>query len=692
MANLSSSVKLGTGSVSSLIKSANTLQTEEANLQDSIMRDQFNNSLRTSSDLTTYANYLKGRIKILQDSGTITNASKALSLNQEIITATHASASADIQRATINVLDGQGTDNQKLDAIGRAFQRLYAIGDLSAAQAYEQQYYSLSQSIQLKQAQAAAAIGSGSGGGGRGGSSGLSSSITEAIDQAKNQIQNAAAAWEAQGPKFLDKVSSQALKDAGAKTSGVATIFSALAGRVGMVNKGVQLNNTTKYEQGTYTPGSVLDIYTQAIQLNPSSAQTYKDYIDNYLNGSTSIDLPGGGGSITYNALMNTVYAGNSGTSPYGIDRTVGPDGHPQWQIKRLNVNGYVYGKDLNGHTVLMPSYSFYSRPIPTGTMNALKASGMNVKSDSNGDYWFQTTSQSSGMSRVLGNYPTLGVLQKDGSIQFMGNDGKLYQMVEGKKQGTYGLQQVDAFGQIVNANAGGNYGFVPKKQAIGNEDFLHRTLGTSANPVGKVNGNDIYVKGDKTYQLVNVNGLYGLQQIDKNGNVVNANVAGQYGFNPDKNAKLSPAAKQIMKSPSFGWGNAMHNIETLFGLFGNHAKAATSDFQTVFHHEGIDINTLMSNAEVIQTANLAHHQYMLAMAPPPVLPKIHIAPFRPAAQPRISVPSYTPRINIMPSYQTAPKAPAPQNPNYGVGQQSSPQIQGGSFNLQGAGPGSISL
>lgn len=657
MSSLLTNQRLGNVGASSLIKSAQTLSNELNTYHDTIQRLTFENSAKTDSDLQAYVTYLNSRISNLESTGSVTDATKALDMRQTLTSAIHSSASADIQRATISVLDGQGTPDQKLAAIGSAFQRLYAVGDLAAAQSYEQQYYSYSQTVQLQKQQAADALASAA----RSASSAYSSAVTAAEDTIKNNIQNANAAFAAQGPAFLDKQTNAYLKaQSQGKTNGAASIFSALAGQVGMVNKGIQLNNNTKYAQGTYTPGSILDIYTQAIVADPAKASSYQSKIDSYLNGAIGIPLPGEGNkSLTYNALMNTVYAGNSNLAPYGVTR--GVDG--SYQIQAEHVTGYMFGKDMNGAVKLMPAYSFFNTPIPKNTQSVLEKAGINVKSDSNGDWWFQATNQGSFIGRVLGSYPVQGAVQKDGTVEFMGNKGELYKMVKGSN-GLYGIQQLNQFGQVTNPNVAGQYGFKPPTNQMivnkGSTNFMSKVLGDTATP--NIQGDKIiYQVNGKIYQLAtDSKGLKGLQEIDKSGKVINDNVAGQYGFNP-KSLSKDVVPYDGTHTPNSQFVSSLVNGSLVNQNLRNDASNPN------FHAPGslygstpqwLGVSQLINNGLIMQSINQVHDQTMLALQAQAAQHRLQFLPVAPAPT-RVAAPAPQPHLNVAPSTShTLPNAP----------------------------------
>lgn len=662
MASLLSNTRLGNTGVSSLVKSASTLSNTLNTYNDTVARLTFENSAKTADDLTTYQTYLNSRIGSLESTGTLANATKALDMRQTLTSAIHSSASADIQRSTIAVLDGNGTSDDKLAAIGDAFQKLYAVGDLAAAQSYEQQYYSYSQTVQYQKQQAATALASAA----SASASATKSAITAAIDQNKQNITNANGAFTGTGPKFLDSQTNTYLKTqataTGAKANGSASIFAAIAGQVGMTNPGINVNNAgQRYAQGSYTQGSILDIYTQAIILDPTNAQKYKNEIDNYvMNGTTGISLPGSENkSITWAALQKTVFAGNSNNAPYAITRGAGNT----WNVVKENISGYVFGTDQNNQKVLIPTYSMFTPSIDSKSQlgQMLQKEGINYKTNSDGDWTFQPTTQNGFLGRVFGNYPVVGAVQHDGTIEFAGPSGQLYKMTSDAK-GLFGLQQLNQFGQVINNNVAGQYGFTPPKDALtvgkGSTSFMTKVLGDGAAPT--IEGNKVtYQANGKTYKLVtDSRGLKGLQEIDASGKVINSNVAGQYGFNPNSLTRGQANLPTDQKGQAFmnvllqaheGYMNGMNNI--------SRSDFHNPDNLNVMSASWYGVQQLVDNARIVQSLNQAHEQAMIALAPPKL------------ASPSISLPpppsAPAPTINVAPvQIQSAPTANSLQTAN----------------------------
>ena len=147
MANLSSSSRLGNTSTSSLIKSSRSIASAITANQDEFYRIQYQNSAKTATDLQTYQQYLTGRIGNLLSTGSVTDNTKAMSLSQNIVTATASNISADITRQNIDIINGNATPQDKLSLISQEFDRAGAIGDTALQQSLVSQASSLSQTI-----------------------------------------------------------------------------------------------------------------------------------------------------------------------------------------------------------------------------------------------------------------------------------------------------------------------------------------------------------------------------------------------------------------------------------------------------------------------------------------------------------------------------------------------------------------
>lgn len=157
MASLLSSGRLGNTSTSSLIKSATSLATQMAVYEDNYQASVYAASAKDDASYGAYSDYLSSRIDVLRSSGSITDASKALSLSNSWRTATNSNISSTIQRENIQVMSGNATLTDKYNVVASEYARAASIGDMATAQSLESQAYSISQSIQYQAQQADAA-------------------------------------------------------------------------------------------------------------------------------------------------------------------------------------------------------------------------------------------------------------------------------------------------------------------------------------------------------------------------------------------------------------------------------------------------------------------------------------------------------------------------------------------------------
>ena len=153
MPSLTDNFKVGNASAPSLIKSAATLQNELATYNDDAAKIAYENSGYTDDAYNTYTTYLQGRISTLSSSGTIPDLTKAQTMQQDLITATHSNISYHIQQANIQLMSsgdaGTAAGYQtKMNVIGQQYQTALSIGDTTLADSLESQYYSVSQSYQ----------------------------------------------------------------------------------------------------------------------------------------------------------------------------------------------------------------------------------------------------------------------------------------------------------------------------------------------------------------------------------------------------------------------------------------------------------------------------------------------------------------------------------------------------------------
>lgn len=132
---------------SSLLKSAASRRAAIQNEKNRIVDMEWNLSAQTADDLRLYQNHYETASKTAKSSDRITYQSKLLS-------ATRAFRSNEIQRATINVLEGNMDNQAKQDLMVGLYKDAVDNGDYNAAQNLRQQIGNLEQTIMNEKVQA----------------------------------------------------------------------------------------------------------------------------------------------------------------------------------------------------------------------------------------------------------------------------------------------------------------------------------------------------------------------------------------------------------------------------------------------------------------------------------------------------------------------------------------------------------
>lgn len=440
MASLSSSTRLGNTSPSSLIRSAQSIQSEINTYNDSLAAYQYELSPKTDADLETYQSYLNNRISNLQSTGTVTDASKALTLSRTLTSATRSNVSSNIQRENIQVMSGNGTLQDKYNTIVDQFQRATAIGDLSLAQQLESQAYSVSQSIQY-QAQQAATAGAALASANASAEGNVATSLDYSLKQLNNDISHL-------GVKDLNSTVKKWVDTnrATLQTLGV------------VIPEGSQPNyfNLVEGVQAAKYNALVLKAQAQAPN-NPTGAQNTAQQATLLKNGATKIDTIGG--SLTLQEIQQAA----QDPSMFAYDNSSG-------KYVRTAQVGYQY---IDGQVA--PQYSgivgdtkrnqiFFLNPNQTAQLNNLglnftankngtTGDGVKIQATENTPQWLKNVIGQNGLTNVF--------TDRTGNLQFEGSSST------GEGTSYYSLLNVgglsgifEHFADGTSRLAGGNYGF----------------------------------------------------------------------------------------------------------------------------------------------------------------------------------------------------------------------------------------
>jgi hypothetical protein len=468
MPSLTDNFKVGNVSAPSLIKSAASLQNELATFNDDEAAITYENSAKTADDLSTYLNYLNGRITTLQSSDSVTDQTKALTMSQKIVSATHSNISADITRENIDLMS-QGDAGtvagyqSKLQVLGGEYSRAQAIGDDALAQSLMSQYYSVSQTMQTAQ-QTAATAASTLGASNASSQNGVATNLEDSLDKLNSDI-------KAGGMSKLNGTVSDWVK---ANGSMLTTLGVALP-------KGAQpsyqdiVMGITQAEINAHTLAA-----TAESPYDPATAQGYYEDAQKLAEGQTTVSTLAG--SLTAEQIQNwtqnpQMFAPKEEIVDGQLQFTYTS---PSGQSGASGISGYKY---QNGQVVANYTGSDISPDITTKQISALNqdlqkmglsfSKATTSTSLANGVAVQFNNQTKNFLKNLTGGQTGIGTklyLQPNGNYQLATIDqngtGHIYEITKDAK-GLYGAYEQQANGQYTAA--GGQYGFNENTNGIVN-------------------------------------------------------------------------------------------------------------------------------------------------------------------------------------------------------------------------------
>lgn len=129
-------------STTSLLRSAASTRNKIRNYEDSVAAFEWNLSAKTQDDYANYLDYLQRR------AGEESDPSKTLSYQRTMVGAQRSFVSHEIQRSTIDILEGRGTSSEKYTKMVGLYQLAISNQDLDLAQSLRSQLDSLDIKIQ----------------------------------------------------------------------------------------------------------------------------------------------------------------------------------------------------------------------------------------------------------------------------------------------------------------------------------------------------------------------------------------------------------------------------------------------------------------------------------------------------------------------------------------------------------------
>lgn len=367
MVSLTDNFNVGNVSAPSLIKSAATLTNELDSYNDEEAKITFENSGYTDAAYQAYTSYLQGRVSTLSASDTVTDQTKAIGMQQDIVTATHSNISYHIQQANIQVMasDDGGTAQgyqTKMNVVGAQYQTAVAIGDTTLADSLESQYYSLSQSYQNALTTSSNSADALSAANGEHTATTLEDSLKDLND----------ALGEA-GPAGTNTAIKNWISSSGIEKNlnamGVQLPGGAAPNYFDIVSGITQAMANAHYNAATAMQGS-------SSEDAPMDVQTYYADYTNIMNGITS--MPTLGGSMTLQAMQTAAANPNMYVASENADGT--------WSYKVSDIVGYTTkGTTTNVNNQVVPNVvPVYSGNLTKtygnqSTISKLQKMGFNV-------------------------------------------------------------------------------------------------------------------------------------------------------------------------------------------------------------------------------------------------------------------------------------------------------------------------
>lgn len=383
-------------STSSVLRSAASAALKAREFEDAQTAYQWQNSTKTYAELVSYEKYLEGRRR------TATDPTDQLGYQKKIDSARSGYISNEVQRQSINVLEGRTSNTEKYNRMTDLYYFAAQSGQLDLAQSLRSRIDSLSVTIQNEQLSSLV---------------GNREALNEATKDLDNQVRDAVAQIENDANYALERY--QLLGAAGFEKEQGIDLFSMLTNMV--------------VGPDAAHPGLV-QIYEQAMRVTPDPAKQrdYQVKFNNLANGGkTGIRLPGVG-DVSYKDLADQAYAYSIGQTLFDTIQTA-----EGVKFTRNETTGYTWGRDEQGNYRLMPVYN----PDQDFT-SKVKDGGENLS--------YQDLLENSGFEVIKGSDDTL-VVRNSGQFDIAG-------IPRGQQVQLY----VDANGnlQTINGNSAYTLGF----------------------------------------------------------------------------------------------------------------------------------------------------------------------------------------------------------------------------------------
>lgn len=419
--------------ISSLLRSAESRARRLRELEDSMIAYDYQLSSKSYEDLQSYTGYLTDRANKTSD------PSQRLSYQKAIDSARSGYISNEIQRQSINVIEGRGTNTDKYNRMLDLYYMAADNGQYDLATSLHLQLDNLSVTIQNEREAAARA---------RASSGKANTEYIDSYKEASKTYQDTidelidvfSTSKKGDFQPFIDEYASQLKLPAGTDLFGVISHLASSASAI--LQEGFENAPNTKTR----------------IQLENAY---------NTLTKSGIVSLPTAGKEkiqMTYKELASAVGLAQFGQYPLtsALTTRFNPE---TGQLETVNTfmkqsqTGFTYGRGADGKPVLIPTYGAVEDDFSKAAVNdlinkmgggslpdtyekLLELAGFDVKKDAGG--LFITPTANSGLNRGFApGTPVQAFVGPNGKLQFVGTDGLLYNFNFDAKSGSFlGVQE----------------------------------------------------------------------------------------------------------------------------------------------------------------------------------------------------------------------------------------------------------
>jgi len=300
-------------SISSLLKKAETARRQQRAYEENVAAFIWQNSAKTLDDWQTYRGFLQTR----QEEAT--TGSDSLTYAKKLKTAEDQYVSAEIERATIDILDGKGTTTDKYERIVQLYQRAVERGNFDLAQNLYLQASRLEEQIINEQEKAQRVAGS----------------------LATNQVKSV--------EKLVDKINDEDTIEKAVQLGDGTWVYTAYGLKKDIAERGDTENGIfyDAYQMGKAIQEMVNDAYESASTQEAVDKIENDDKLVKILRGEYTYNI--GDLSLNIDELYTAMTSAQANNPVYRVETTRNEKGETSFSLKKNKIEDFVWTRDENG-------------------------------------------------------------------------------------------------------------------------------------------------------------------------------------------------------------------------------------------------------------------------------------------------------------------------------------------------------